>query len=463
MKNEELEKVQPELKSQNQGYSFAKKLGAAIAALAMSASMIFGLAACNDKTNTPVDPVNPNPPVVDPIEPVDPDKPTPPKPDDEELKKFNAAVTAANEFIANALHAENFTNEEKGVTYEYADGETKVTANDNVHYYYAKNNVSYKVYNDGEAWREVEEENPRDYADALDKFNNITWDKLDNGTLTGHRNQTNTINFKLANGIASYSYNGTSGTITEVGTTNFEIPEITPEQEPIDWDNLTDEQLAEFTPVMVENIKTTLAKNIQRNIGNTGVLNNIFAIDFDGNNLILGLNYTNSSSGNKLELASFELNNVANYENIYKNEFSPTKSNGAGEMLISFNYNTYSADDVSRVQQCFAKLANDGLVNNLQEENDFWHMITRGTAVDTTLKCGATGLSLYNINSNKITYIELNIKSDGNTKDFIKDHLLNGTLNKTYRKLNEIEYNFTDKALYNFDGLEKSVSQESEN
>ncbi len=109
------------------------------------------VAACNDKTNTPVDPVNPNPPVVDPIEPVDPDKPNPPKPDDEELKKFNAAVTAANEFIANALHTENFTNEEKGVTYEYVDGETKVTANDNVHYYYAKNNASYKVYNDGDA------------------------------------------------------------------------------------------------------------------------------------------------------------------------------------------------------------------------------------------------------------------------------------------------------------------------
>ncbi len=89
-------------------------------------------------------------------------------------------------------------------------------------------------------------------------------------------------------------------------------------------------------------------------------------------------------------------------------------------------------------------------------------MARGGTIVDSSLECGATALKVYKINSKGINYLDFNVRSDGNTKDFITDYLINGRLNTTYRKIDEFEYEFTDKALYNFNGFEKTISQENE-
>lgn len=449
--------------------NISRKLAAVLITLSMSGIVAMFATACTNKGyESPVTPINPNPPITKP----DPDKPNPPTPDDdekkeEELKKFNATVKIADEFIANMQDKQNFTVAQTNMSIAYANGQTKVVAGNRVGdttYYFTKDDVSYEVYQEEDAWKQREKANPAPITRVLNAVNQVTWEKLSGENLLGSKEingHTLTLDVKLENGEASftYSYNNDtqSGTISEVGTTSFEIPEITPEEKPIDWDNLTDAQLAEFTPVMVENIKKTLAKNIQRNIGNTGVLNNIFAIDFDGNNLILGINYTNNTNGNRIGLYSYPLITPPCYKNLYENDISAASSN-PGSTLISLNYNAYSADDVPLVHQVFKKLTNQD-----SYLADFMLMTQVSGPIEDFGKTNT--ITLYKISENGITKLTTNARSDGNYTDPIGQAILAESAKEglTYTTPVIENHNFTNKALYNFAGLEKTTSQESEN
>lgn len=319
----------------------------------------------------------------------------------------------------------------------------------------------YKIAKDSEdKWRKSECEIALySVSDILTVFENAEWESYENSKITGktiYNGQNTVILVKLLNETCDYTLtyggNTTAGSISYVESTSITLPEIEeekPKDPNIDYDKLTEEQIKALTPIMVENIKTTLQTNIQKNIGNSGVINNIFAIDFDGNNLILGINFTNNSYGQQFGVFSYALNSEANYKSLAENNFQPT-TNKMGSSLVYFAY----TDNNEKTETAYKKLQNDKICEI--DDNDLLLSKTASSGIDTIISCGATEYNLYSISPRRIQQISLNVKSDGNTTDFILDNLINGILNKTYRVMKKTEYEFTVNALYDFNGLEKA-------
>lgn len=423
-----------------------------------------GIAGCNLSPRDNIDNTDTSDIEIVTPKPDDTDKDKPNNPPVEDTKEFDEAVKKVGDFIEKMKTSQNFTLSQKSangepIVIKFDREACEVTA-DNVTTYYSpmQDGKLYKIAKDSEdKWRKDEcESAPYAVSDKLTVFESTEWEIYEDTKLTGktiYNGQKAVILVKLSNGTCdytlTYSSNTNTGSISYVESTSVNLPEIEEEksEDPIiDYDNLTEEQIKALTPIMVENIKTTLQTNIQKNIGNSGVINNIFAIDFDGNNLILGINFTNNSYGQQFGVFSYALNSEANYKSLAENNFQPT-TNKMGTELIYFVY----INNNKKTDAVFNKLYQDNVIEE-NGEYDLQDLKDLGTAVNEN------HIEIYRINSTEVINVSLQVRSDGNTKDYITDNLINGELNGTrgYR-VNEIKiYKFTDNALYNFNGLEKA-------
>ncbi|MDE5553539.1 MAG: hypothetical protein K2I67_03225, partial [Malacoplasma sp.] len=237
----------------------------------------------------------------------------------------------------------------------------------------------------------------------------------------------------------------TTGSIYNVENTFVTIPEVEPEKPPVDYDNLTAADLtAEQKATIANNVAIALATNIKNFIGRNIPIKKVMGIDFADNKLTLLLNF-DINTKSYFGLYEFTLTSNVSYKSFLTNDITPATNGGTRIVEFSYTNNNEKTDAV------FNKLYQDKVI----DENG-------GYDLQDFQDCGATvtenHINLYRINKHQIINVSLQVRSDGNTKDYITDNLINGTLNGSngYR-INEIKtYKFTNNALYDFNGLEKA-------
>lgn len=222
-----------------------------------------------------------------------------------------------------------------------------------------------------------------------------------------------------------------------------------PDKPDIDYDKLTPATLtAEQKATIVNNVTTALAKNIQRNIGNTGFVNKVVAVDFEGNYVTLLLDYENNSAGKKYGLFKYEMATEMNYKNILTSDISPVSSTGRGTPLFDFLHN----GNDTRVEEVITKLASNIDIETCDVATMF------DTSGDIIPGIGNTHeVTVYTINNNGLTKITTNAKNDANYIDPIGQGIINGELGKTYTEPTIESFELGDYALYDFNGLESEV------
>ena len=446
-----------------------------ISILTAAMSIGAGLTACNANSNNNS---NDNSHVVTP-DPDDENKDIdiPPVVD---TKKFDEAVKNANAFITKMETSQKFTlshnlgSATKIIKYDESKTEIQ-ESNTTIYFAYDANDDLYKIaQNETNAWKKSECENhPAPISQVFSILKGVEWKSLEDEKLAGttkYNDKTADLSVKLASGTCEYSlsYSGikATGSIYNVENTTITLPEIEDEKPPkdpvIDYDNLTAADLtAEQKATIANNVTTALATNIKKNIGRAGVIKKVIAIDFKENNLTLLLNY-DGISGDTIGLYEYSLTSNISYKSLLTNDITSANTNSGAQLL---NFSTENSSNIilkETIEKSFSKLQKDGICD-FENNADFKLVVTGGTAMDNTLSCAATKATFYYINTTKINRIELNIQSDTAPTTFIEDKLINGTFNKTYRILSEYEYNFSDNALFDFNGLEKQNNSEQEN
>lgn len=232
-----------------------------------------------------------------------------------------------------------------------------------------------------------------------------------------------------------------------------------PAEPEIDYDNLTADTLtAEQKVTIVNNVTTALKNQIQMNIGNTGVVNKVIALDFEDNTITLLLDYTNNSLGNMYGLFKYTMSAQIDYKNLLTASVNPSSSNkgSSGEALLRFSQS--SSDE--RAAEALAKLKADGVLDYDDRINaDFVGTTKSGGGVNEI--GGVAGYDLNRLDKERILSYHVAVKSDGVLTDFFNDYLINGTYNKTYILSKSYEYKFSENALYNFNGLENLKEYEN--
>ena len=406
-----------------------------------------------------------------------------PNPDDEnkdpnndpvvDTKEFDEAVKNATAFIAKCKESENFT-----ISYQLSNNASKIIKYDEskteiqesgttIYFAYDTNDKLYKIAQNAEnKWTQTEESShPAPISTLLSTLEGVEWKSYKDEDLTGtttYNNKTANLSVKLASGTCEYSltYNliKATGSIYNVENTTVTLPEFEEEKQEdpsIDYDNLTAADLtAEQKATIVSNVTTALATNIKKNIGRvSGVINKVIGMDFIDNKITLLLDYSNNDDGNMLGLFEYTTNSNVTYKDLLTNNITPANTN-MGNIILAFK-NTNNNEKTDAV---FSKLYQDKVIEE-NGEYDLQDLQDRGAAVTEN------HIDLYRINNHQIIHVSLQVRSDGNTKDYITDNLINGQLNGSngYR-INEIKaYKFTSNALYDFNGLEKANATEQEN
>lgn len=127
---------------------------------------------------------------------------------------------------------------------------------------------------------------------------------------------------------------------------------------------------------------------------------------------------------------------------------------------------TYSAGlQDNRTDTILKKLKADDVINYLDNYKSSYSCIANGSGNGTNeiLHCGVTNINVYRIDREKILRCQLAVKSDGATKDFIGDHLINGEVNKTYLKTDYEEFIFSPNAIYIASEFQNSDNLENVN
>jgi len=228
-----------------------------------------------------------------------------------------------------------------------------------------------------------------------------------------------------------------------------------PDPENPDPENPDDPIKTELTEAeRISKIITALEANVQRSIGKTAQIQNYIALDFkeeDGQYNSYTLVRYIKANNDGISLVKIPMASELNDENLINNTYTPT-STIAGTNIL--NIPCVSSDE--RTKEALAKLKADSVLNYDKNITPDLIASAKGSSgVDTELKCGATFISLYRIDKNKIIYCNTRVKSDGATMDFYGDYLLNGILGTSYRVNDSFEYSFSEKAIYNYQGLEK--------
>lgn len=100
----------------------------------------------------------------------------------------------------------------------------------------------------------------------------------------------------------------------------------------------------------------------------------------------------------------------------------------------------------------------DGVANKITGKTDYDYVTYQkdgGGFVDGLLSCGCQGMRISMLDRDKIDLYDINMKADGNTKDPVLEHIINGTENNgkvgvgTYRIARKQSYEF-ENLFYNF-------------
>lgn len=199
----------------------------------------------------------------------------------------------------------------------------------------------------------------------------------------------------------------------------------TPTPPVIDYDKLTPADLTEEQKeIIVKNVTTALEKNIKRNIGNTGVINEVLSIEFNNNDLTLLVNYTNDTLGNMIGMYKYTMANEVNYKALIVDGITPASATAKGEKIVEFS--TKSNDN--RANEVLAKLNPQIAATNPQ-------FISLTNVAGDVISIGGTNvITIYTINSNGISKVVTNARSDGDRTDPIGQSILaeSATVGKDY-------------------------------
>lgn len=213
---------------------------------------------------------------------------------------------------------------------------------------------------------------------------------------------------------------------TEINKLIKQYEQETPTPPVIDYDKLTPADLTEKQKeIIVKNVTTALEKNIKRNIGNTGVINEVLSIEFNNNDLTLLVNYTNDTLGNMIGMYKYTMANEVNYKALIVDGITPASATAKGEKIVEFS--TKSNDN--RANEVLAKLN-----PTLAETNPQFISLTKtsGAIIDNLGKTNE--IKIYVINDNGISIIKTNARSDGDRIDPIGQSILaeSATVGKDY-------------------------------
>lgn len=419
----------------------------------------------------------------------DKDKPVTPSVEDSK-EEFDEAVKKVGDFIEKMKTSQNFTLSQKSangepIVIKFDREDCEVTA-DNVTTYYSpmQDGKLYKIAKDSEGkWRKSEcESAPYAVSDILKMFKNAEWESYENSKLTGktiYNEQNAVISIKLSNGTCDYTLtyggNTATGSISYVESTSVNLPEIEeekPKDPVIDYDNLTEEQISQAIKI----VKVKFATNIDQTVPAN---NKILAMEFghdtkditqsNPNSIQFLFNYTYNNK-EYYDLVSFKSKSPITVQTIFEEpeKIEPATSL-AGTRILRIAY----TDNNEKTDAVFNKLYQDRIIYDKDEgkelvytgEFDLQDLQEKGVGY-----VGFSIVDVYGLNEKQFVHISMQIRSDGATKDYITDNMINGKLIEydpdKYEKgyfignwasgLFSQVYTFTDNALYDFNGLEKA-------
>ena len=403
---------------------------------AMAAAMAFNamaMAACDPKP-TPT-PTPPNPPI------------TVPEDKDKEAQEALARGTALFEAELDKIETtKNFTYNDGSKNY-LVDGDTLKIGED---YIVKENGTLYKFskQEDGKYHKQTTDENDASQvlSALLEKVDDLTFTKYDETTKTL---TANGITIKVDNGL-TIKIGNKIHTVTDINNTTITLPnEIVDDTKP---PQLTEE---EKQAIIVQNIFNAVEPLLAKPsaLGNNAVVNNVLAVDYgknDGQNYVTLLIDNTKSYGRIIDLISFTTTTEATTENLLNNEISI--SSDRPKKLFQMDYSTLETQNNEKSNAIYNKLKVGELINIENPLINCYNI--GGGGVDPILQCGTHSLQFYSLNKSIIEFTSYLVKSDGNTTDFIADHLINGDFDKTFRKgASSFYFQFSDNAIVDYEGL----------
>lgn len=209
---------------------------------------------------------------------------------------------------------------------------------------------------------------------------------------------------------------------------------------------------------VVEKIINTIEPNIQRVIGKKSIIDKYLALDFkveeSKNNLYALVQFQTQSNGSYVtgvDLIKISMNTEPSQSTIKNDQFKPTSAT-TGSLVVSVP--AQSQDD--RAEDVLVKL-------KAQQKAISYDLVNVFVSPGLTLDIGGTKvITVYTINKDGICEIRTNARSDGDRIDPIGQSVLKGVCGVDYTIPVVKEYKFSEKVLYDFQGLEKDTSSEIE-
>lgn len=182
----------------------------------------------------------------------------------------------------------------------------------------------------------------------------------------------------------------------------------------------------------------------------------VMAIDYgkgeNGSNYTYILAETTSTTRHLIELYRFPMETEMTEENILSGNVKPNKY----DPTTMFSVTTDSLQNINTdtSKAIYEKVKSEELLESKNEPLVISH-ITAGGATDPDIG-GYSYVHLYTLNNSEIEKNQFAVKDDQYETNAITDNLINGTLNKTFKKSlsNNFYHKFSEHALVNYKGLE---------
>ena len=193
-------------------------------------------------------------------------------------------------------------------------------------------------------------------------------------------------------------------------------------------------------------------------------MNNVLAVDYgveNGQNYVTLLIDNTKSYGRIIDLISFTTTTETTTKNLLNKEIivssdRPTK-------LFQVDYSVLSTQNDEKANGIYSKLSNENLLAS--EGTPLIKAYSYGGGGTDSVLGGYTSLEFYSLTKNELEKSVFAVKSDVSTNGFITDHLINGTLNKTFRpsiaESGHFYHKFSDNVILDLDGLNFQREEET--
>lgn len=163
--------------------------------------------------------------------------------------------------------------------------------------------------------------------------------------------------------------------------------------------------------------------------------------------------FTKSNPTGDMFVQRYTTNEPFTMDTLLKHMDSLSSTSSIGELLLSCSPMTNSDNATEDIQ-----IKMEGVANKITGKSEYDYVTYQkdgGGFVDGLLDCGCQGMRISMLDGNKIDLYDINMKADGDTKDPVMEHIINGTENDgkvgvgTYRIAKKQSYEFKN-LFYNF-------------